>query len=270
MDASATSSPLDDVEYLARSAHRVTALTALTKRPRSRDELLSLTGVSPSTMRRTLRAFEERRWVHRRDGRYEATELGAFVTAGLTQLLDRLETERLLRDTWELLPTEERGFTVGMWSDAVVTTAASENPYRPVNRFLSLLGTADRFRLVGFDLAVLEPCLADICDRVIDGADAEIIEAPAVVESLRSTYPERSARALNSGNLVVRTHDDLPPYGFGVFGDRVAVTGYDAESGTVRVIIDTDAPEAREWVKSRFERYRQERSPLALESPGGR
>ena len=51
--------PIGDVAYLARSAHRIPALVALTERPRRRSELCELTGVSDSTIRRTLDEFED-------------------------------------------------------------------------------------------------------------------------------------------------------------------------------------------------------------------
>lgn len=261
-----TSPPLDDIEYLARSEHRVTALTALARRPQSRADLLTMTGVSQSTIGRTLRAFEERRWI-RRDGRhYEATQLGAFVAAGIEELIERLEAEQKLRDIWHWLPTETSGITVEMCSDAVITTAESDDPYRPVNRFLSLLRETDRFRFVGFDLALLEPCMEELCQRIIDGMEAEIIDPPNVVEYVRSTHPERSIEALESGNLTLRVHDDLPPYGIGIFDDRVAISGYDPDSGTVRVVIDTDTSEAREWAESTYRSYRRENPTVALET----
>ncbi|MFC6718367.1 helix-turn-helix transcriptional regulator [Natrialbaceae archaeon GCM10025810] len=261
-----TSTPLDDVEFLARSDHRVTALGALARRPQSRADLLAMTGVSQSTIGRTLRAFEERRWISRNGQYYEATQLGAFVAAGMRDLIDRLETERTLRDVWRWLPNEADGFTVDAVADAVVTVAEADDPYRPVTRFRSLLRGTNRFRFVGFDLALLDLCADDLCDRIVDGMDAEIIDPPSVVAHVRSTYPERFAAALESGNLTVRVHDDLPAYGVGRFDDRIAIAGYNSASGTVEVLLDTDAPDALEWVESIYVTYRREVPTVALES----
>ena len=260
-------SPLSDIEYLARSAHRFTALSALARRPQTRADLLEITGVSQSTVGRTLRDFEDRQWI-RRDGRYyEATQLGSFVATGMQELLDRLDTERTLRDIWRWLPTEANGFTVEMWADAAVTTAESSDPYRPVNRFLSLLRDTERCRFVGFTLTLLEPCMDNLCQQIIEGMEAEIIDPLSVVESIRTTYPDRSAGAPASGTLTVWIHDDLPSYGVGIFDDRVAVSGYDPDSGTVQVLIDTPAPEAREWAESIYRSYRRENWTVALREP---
>jgi predicted transcriptional regulator len=97
---------LDEIGFLTRSEHRVEVLGALAERPHSRADLRVLTGASSSTIGRMLGDFEDRCWVERVDHRYEATPLGAFVVSGVTDLLERMETERLLRATWEWLPTE--------------------------------------------------------------------------------------------------------------------------------------------------------------------
>ena len=264
-----TSTSLDEVEFLARSDHRVTALAALARRPQSRADLLAMTGVSQSTIGRTLRAFEDRNWI-RRDGQYyEATPPGTFIAEGIRELIDRVETERSLRNVWQWLPGEASGFTIEMMSEAVVTVAEADDPYRPVNRFRSLLRETDQFRFVKFDLALLEPCKDELCQRIIDGMQTEIIDPPSVVNHVRSAYPEQFAAALESGNLTVRVHDELPPYGVGIFDERIALVGYGPTSGMVKVLIDTDAPEAREWTESIYTAYRREIPTLALETERG-
>ena len=262
----ANPSPLDDVEFLARSEHRVTVLAALASRPRSRADLLETTGASASTIGRTLREFEERRWLSRDGHQFAATQLGAFVAAGMQELIERIETEQKLRDVWQWLPTEASGFTIEIGSGAVVTDAEADDPYAPVNRFVSLLRRTDRFRFAGYDVALLEPCKDELSRRIIDGMHTEIIDPPSVSRYILSTYREHCSEPLESGNLLVRLHDDLPSYGLGLFDDRIAVSGYDPDSGTVQVLLDTDAPRAREWAESTYESYRREARPLTLET----
>jgi len=257
---------IDDIAYLVRSEHRVSTLVALTEHPLSRSELRELTGVSSSTMRRTLGEFEDRHWIRRIGYQYEATQLGAFVASAMVELIDRFETERKLRDVWHWLPGEETGFTIETCSDAVVTVAEADDPYRPVNRFASLLRETDRFRFVGLDVALLEPCKDELRQRIIDGMHAEIIDSPSSARCVLSTYPEHCSEPLESGNLTVRLHDDLPPYGVSIFDDRIAISGYDSDSGTVPVLFDTDDPAAREWAEKTFEFYRRGARPLVLES----
>lgn len=261
-----TGAPLADVAYLVRSEHRVPTLAALTDRPRSRSELREMTGVSSSTIRRTLREFEDRHWVRRNGYRYEATQLGAFVAAAMEELRERVEVERKLRDVWRWLPGEESGFAPEMCSDAVVTVAEADDPYRPVNRFVTLLRETERFRFVGVDIALTEPCKDEFRRRILDGMRAEIVDPPSVAGHVLSTYPEHCAEPTESGNLRVWLHDDLPPYGVGIFDHRVGICGYNDDSGTVQAWVDSGDPAAREWAESTYESYRREARPLALES----
>lgn len=266
MESSRTSSPLDAIEYLARSNHRVTALSALARRPQSRADLLEITGVSQSTIGRTLREFEERRWIRRNGRQYEATDLGAFVADGMGELVEKIETEEKVRDVWQWLPSEGSGFTVEMCSNATVTVADAENPYRPVNRFLSLLRETGEFRFAGLDVAMLEPCKDEICERIKEGMEAEMINPPRVAQYIRSTCADQFSDALASGNLTVRLHDDLPSYGVSLFDDRIAISGYDPDSVTVRALIDTDDPEAREWAESVYDSYRRQIPTVGIEA----
>lgn len=261
-----TDTSVEDVAYLTRSDHRVLALGAVAERPRSRSALRDITGASASTVSRMVREFENRRWLVRNGQQYEATELGAFVASGVEELLERLDTERRLRDVWEYLPTEVDGFTIEMVSDAVVTTAEANDPYRPINRFVSLLRDTDRFRFVGSDLALLEPCKDEFRQRVLDGMHTEIIDPPTVARHVLSTYPEHCTPALETGNLTVLLHEDLPPCGVSLFDRRIGISCYDPANGTVRAFVDTDAPEAREWAESTYASYRRDARRLALET----
>lgn len=259
------SAAIDDVAFLTRARHRVVALDALADRPLNRSELRALTGVSSSTIGRTLGELERRNWIRKEGHRYETTQLGAFVASGMRKVLDRFETEGQLRGVWQWLPTESSGFSLTMVSDADVTIATAERPYCPVNRFVSLLRETDRFRFVGLDLGLLEPCRDEFRDRVLDGMRTEIIDPQRVADYLRSTYPDHCSGPIESGNLTVLVHDDVPAYGISLFDDRVALSGCDPESGAVQALVDTDSPAARAWAESRYEAYRSEAHPLSRE-----
>lgn len=249
--------PIDDIAYLARSEHRGPTLIALTVRPRSRSELWEMTGVSESTIRRTLSEFEDRDWVMRDGYQYDVTQLGAFVASAMAELIDRLETERKLRDVWRLLPDEDTGFTIDMCADATVTVANPENPSGPIRRFCSLISGTDQLHFTGFDVAMLDACKNELCDRIMEGMETELINPPRVAKYIRSNCPEQFSAALKTGNLDLRLHDELPRFGVSIFDDRIAITGYDQEGVTVRVLVDTDDPDARDWAESTFRTHRR-------------
>lgn len=255
-------SSLDDVAFLARADHRVTLLTALADRRRSRTELQELTGVSRTTVGRSLQGLQTRGWVTGDGREYETTELGDFVASEVERFVDRMQVERELRDVWHLLPSQEDGFSPEACRDAVVTVAAADEPYAPVNRWVDLLEASDRMRFVGSDIGLLEPCRDELRRFILDGMRAEIVDPPEHARYIRSTYPEYCETLFASGNLTVGVHDDLPEYGVGVLDDRVLVCGYHPDDGTVRVLVDTDAEDVREWAESTYESYKRDARPL--------
>lgn len=259
---------IDDVEYLVRSPHRVKALGALAREPRSRRDLRTMTKVSQSTIGRTLREFEDRNWIRREGNEYVATELGTFVAVSLEEAIERIDIERALRDVWQWLPGEETGFTIELCTGARVTRAEADDPYGPVNRFMSLVRETDEFRFAGIDVALLEPCKEELCQQIVDGMQAEIVEPPRVAQYIRSTCPELFSQALDSGNLTVRLNDDLPGFGIGLLDDRVAICGYDAESAAVRVLVDSDGTDLYDWAESLFGTYWRQNPTVPLESSG--
>lgn len=266
MKVSQRGSAVDDIAYLTRSEHRVNTLLAVTVRPRSRSELWEMTGVSSSTIRRTLREFEDRNWIERNEYQYEATQLGELIATAMADVLDRFETEQQLRDIWSWLPDDDSGFRLTMCADAEITVATADDPYRPVSRLVELFNGSDTFRFVGFDIALLEPCKHEFVENVVEGMDTMIISRPRVIKYVRKTYPELFSRALDSGNLRVRLHEDLPSYGICLFDDRIAISGYDPDAVTVRALVDTDGEEARDWAEELYTSYSRQTPMISLET----
>ncbi|MFC4544052.1 helix-turn-helix transcriptional regulator [Halosolutus amylolyticus] len=257
-----TDEPIDDIAYLARSEHRVPTLVALTTRPRSRSELCELTGVSSSTMRRTLGEFEARSWIRKEGYQYVATRLGETIASGMEDVIERVETERKLRDVWHWLPAEVSEFPIETWADMTVTVAEPDFPYRPVDRFESLLRETNEFRSLRPEVALMDPCLDVLSQLIDDGVGITLIDRPSCHTYFLSTYPDRSSEMLKQDNFTVLEHDELPPYGIGLLDDRVAISCYEQDSGTVRAVIDTDAPAVREWAESVYTSYRSDAQPL--------
>lgn len=255
-------SPIGDIAYLTRSEHRVPALVALTERPRSRSELCELTGVSSSTIRRTLNEFEDRLWIRKDSHQYVTTRLGEAIASGAKDMIDRVETERKLRHVWHWLPDEVSEFPVETWSELTVTVAEPEAPYRPVNRFESLLEETNELRFVRPEIAMMEPCLDLLRQLIDDGVDVVLVDRPHSHTYFRSTYPEHSSEMMQQDNFTVLEHDNLPSYGIGILEERVAISCYEQDSGTVYALIDTDAPAVCEWAQSVYETYTAAAQPV--------
>ena len=146
----------------------------------------------------------------------------------------------------------------------VVTVAEPDAPYRPVDRFESLLEETNELRLVRHDIALMEPCFEVLVQLIDDGVDVALVARPESHTYFLSTYPERSVNMMQQDNFTVLEHDDLPSCGTGLLDERVVISCYEQDSGTVHVLIDTDVAAVREWGQSVCETYASEAQPVEL------
>lgn len=249
-------SPFVDIAYITRSEHRLSTLVALTERPRSRSELCELAGVSSSTMRRTLGEFDERLWVRKDGYQYVATRLGEAIASGVQALVERVETERKLRSVWHWLPDAISELPFETWSELTITIADPDAPYRPVERFKSLLLEATTVRFVHPEVGLMDLCFDLLHQLVGEGVEMTLIDRPECHAYFLSTYPERSTEMVRHDGFTILEHDDLPPYGVGLLDERVTISCYEEDSGTVHAVLDTEAPAVREWANAVYETHR--------------
>jgi len=253
-------SPTEEIEFLARSDHRVGVLEALRDGPCVRSELRSTTGASAPTMSRVLGDFEERRWIVREGSTFELNPLGEFVADRFFDLREGMAIERKLRDVWQWLPRDMAGFSVELFADAVVSRPGPGYPYEPLERLGHLLCGTERMR--GFDSVVHKSINNEaVCRAVLDGMELEYVYSPVALEGTYAWNPERVAAAAAHENCTLYVHDALPDgdrCGLGIVDDRTGICCHDVETGALVCVIDTDAPEAREWAIETFERVRAE------------
>lgn len=259
---------LDDVEFLARSTHRVGVLTALAQGSCDRAHLRTVTGASSPTMGRILSDFQERRWIDRSGPTYDLTQLGEFVADRFLGLCEAMAVERKLRDVWQWLPREMEGFSVDLFADAVVSYPGPGYPYEPVERVAQLVEETGRMR--GFGTLELKAAnIETVCGAVLDGTEMEYVFSPDVLEATFAWNPERIREVAACEHCTVLVHDDLPDEdrcGLSIVDDRIAICCHDADTGALTAVIDTDAPEAREWALSVFDRYRREAKPVEADT----
>ena len=260
--------PLEQIDFIARSSHRVGVLEGLAESPRERRELRAATGASSPTMSRILADFEDRRWIGRDGPSYELTPLGEFVAERFLELRDAMQTERRLRDVWQWLPREMEGFSVDLFADAVVSYPGPGYPYEPIERLKHLIEGTTRMR--GFDSIVFKSINNEtVCRAVLDGMELEYVFSPTALEKTLAWDPERVMAAAERDHCTVFVHDDLPDRsrcGLGIVDDRAGICCHDAETGALTAVVDTASPEAREWAISTFERVRDEARPVDPQS----
>lgn len=249
-----------DIEFLASSENRAGVLDALLEQPLSRDELQAATGASSPTMGRILGDFEDRNWLVRAGRRYDLTPLGAYVANRYADLREAMGTERMLRDVWQWLPREMDGFSVELFADAVVSYPGPGYPYQPVERVTHLVEETNTMQTFG-TTEFKSTNLAVVCDAVLDGMEYECIYPTEVLEQVVTWNPERVAEAFARDNCTILLHESLPDddrCGICLFDDRMGICCHDDETGLLEAVVDTDAPEAREWAESVYREHRAE------------
>jgi hypothetical protein len=221
--------------------------------PLDRRDIESRLDVSRATSHRFTRWASDERLVRRVDGDYELTGTGQVVAEELLRAERVLVTADRLAPLLDVVCEDHQEFVVEPFADAVLTEATPGDPYAPVDRFLALVRESTTYR--GFNTTHVLPPSLDPDGALFEGVDAEVIVVPAVAESL-SGLP-----AAATGRLAVRTRDALP-YGLAIFDDRVAIGGYDEETGALRALADTDAAIARGWAERVWALVREDSRPI--------
>jgi predicted transcriptional regulator len=267
-------SAVRNIEFLARSDHRVAALEALSEEPHDRRDLRAVTGASDPTIGRVVRDFEDRSWIVRDGPDYELSPLGAFVTERFFELREGMRTAETLREVWQWLPREMEGFTVEHFEDAVVAYPGPNYPYTPVERVTHLLESTDSIR--GLGTTIYKSGNLDVfCRRVIDGMETEYLYSPPVLQAIVDWNPELTARAFECDNCTILLHDGLPDdtrCGLNIMDDCIGICGHDPDTAQLEAVIDTTSTEAREWAETVYEQCRTEARSFdvqELETAGG-
>ena len=250
----------EDIEFLVSSDHRMGVLDTLAENPCDRNDLRAATGASSPTMGRILSDFEDRYWIEREGHTYRLTGLGKFVADQLAGFLDAMAAEQRLREVSPWLPYELDGFSVELLTDAVVSYPGPGYPYEPVDRNAQLIEETDTIR--GFGMVMLKASvLDDFFECVFDGLQVEMIYPPQVFETILAWNPETVLDSIELNHHTVYLHDDLPNSdwcGVCLSDDRISICCYEPETGMLRSLVDTDAPQAYSWGESVIERYRSE------------
>lgn len=256
-------SPLEEIEFLARSANRVRALDVLTAGPIERRDLEERTGISRPTVSRILDDFEERGWVTRDRRRYEATNLGTATVRELTALLERFDALQTVSEVIRWFPSEGFDFDLGRLAGAEVVRPSKSDTLAPTRRIANRLDTADRACILSY--AVI-PAAMEACWRAtIHGSHrVDVVfdsEALATVAA-DSTMMDRSLEMLETGRTRVFHHDGDVPYVLFIIDGEAVELCLGSEDGAPRAVIETTDETVRAWAESVFDSYRREANPI--------
>jgi predicted transcriptional regulator len=262
--------PLEDVAFLARSAHRVGVLETLADGPLTRPELHEATGISQPTLGRILGSFEDRHWVERRRPEYALTPLGELLVEEFEELLDTVETVQQLGDVVQQLPTDEMDFDVRAFADATVWTPDPGDTLSHIRRMERVWFDADRRRLLGSTLGPAsfddrrEQARRDF-DR-LEQMEVETIVSRAMLEQGMSDPEIRRMTQEHWDPEHVRAYlyDGPIPLILAIADEKAMLAPTD-ENGIPSAVIETENETIRSWVETEIDEYREQSVELTIE-----
>jgi predicted transcriptional regulator len=249
-----------DTDLLGDVVRHGPVLEALLDGPLDHREMEDRLDVSRATSHRFTRWLDDQGLVERAEGRFRLTGRGEVVAEEVLRFEANVQVAHRLTPLLEHVCEDHQAFVIEPFVVATVTVADPGDPYRPVERFTTLVRESETFR--GFNTTHMAPLvLGSFHEQVFAETETEIIYLPGIVERLVETYPDRASKAIDRGHLALRTREDLP-YGLALFDDRVGIGGYDESTGQMEVFVDTDDAVAREWAERVYTSVRADSEPL--------
>lgn len=260
--------PLADVDFLARSEHRVAVLDRLSEGPRTRRDLHEETGISQPTLGRVFGDFEDRNWVERRGHEYLLTPAGELVWEAFQDLLDTVETVQRLDGVTEYLPVDELGLDLRVFADAAVTRPEPGNALAHLTRLEELWYGSNRARVV---LDMVPPgspvdnrnrtAWFEAGDQHYEAINtAEMLDLvlgdPEIAEMLRV--------GLSSPRMRIYRYEGEIPVVFGM-ADGTAFLAPKGEDGMPVALVESTDERVVTWVDEQWETYRAQSTELTVD-----
>lgn len=259
--------PLDDIEWLIRSANRVRVLELLADRPHTRSELEDELDVTRITVNRMLEDFETREMVRAEGGTtapLTITSGGRLIADDLSQLRRTATTARKIRDIQRFLPAEEIDFDLRRLGEATITRSTRSDYIAPTRREVQLMKSCtDRFLVLCTHVDQLAS--QAIADLLQNTRRFEGICTPDVLETIRSSEEMRRdfIEYIEAGGDLF-SHDYEFPVRLSINDGTVGLSLND-KSGFVPAFIETDDDHVLKWAERTYERHRERSKRLDLD-----
>lgn len=261
------SSTLEQIEFLARSPHRVEVLEALADAPRTRHELRDRADVSRITIRRMMEDFLDRGWITEENGQYEATRTGRFVADEFAALHGNMAALEALGDAATWLPIERYGFDLWHLRDAEVTSTTSWSDHKAAIQCVANVVTGAE-HLWGVTTGFTHEVLESITAITVDGPGRfEAVVTPSAIEIAKSDeemWENLQAIVAEPLNDIRRYDSDDLSLLFLVGDEDVVLCGH-SEHGPPPGAVETGKQPVRAWLRSHFERARDGAEPIDSE-----
>lgn len=248
----------ETVEVLVR---RMDVVERVRDRPMEKPALVEALDASRSTVDRAVRDLETHGLIAYTDDGYTTSTLGELVAAKFFDLARTVDVGTRLEPFLEWVAADEFDLDLRHLADADLYVPEPNDPYAMVNRHVGVLERTNRHRLV-LPLIGLHGMEA-IHEAVLAGeVESEAVVTPGVAETLESNpeYAQLYEELSGVDGFEVYVTDREIPYFVGILDGTVQI-GVD-DDGEPRALVETEAPEAREWAEGFFTEYKRDSTRL--------
>lgn len=254
-----------DEEMLRIAVDRRGALSTLAGEPLRRGELQDELDISKTTCHRIIRQFEKRGLIRRTGDEYELTKKGELVEEHVDNYYEKMRLTSQLEPLVAAFDSTDVGFDIELFTDARITRPDPNNPTLPINREFELFEQAETFRTLDGNQYIPSMSLEQMFEIGIEREmQGEHITTKEIAKKRVTEHEELHRQHADVGaQLRYRIHEHIP-FGLVVYDEsHVVVRAYDEETGSVRVMADTDSPAAIAWAEDVIAQYRGEADPPA-------
>lgn len=252
-----------DEEILTTAVERRDALALLADGPHHRREIQAELDLSKTTCHRIVRTFDNYGLLERTDDGYELTATGTLLESAVDNYA------KTVRATFEYEPfvtafaETDVTFPVEAFHDARITRPEPNDPTLPLDREFDIFQRAEYFTVVDGNQHVPELYLEQVIEIVLEhGKEVEHIAPLPIVEKRLSQFPEaHKQHSTVEATLKYRICSNVP-FGLVLYDDEhVVVRTYDDETGSIELMVDTDAEAAVTWARDVVQQYREIADP---------
>lgn len=248
---------------------RRAALDVLADGPQHRRDLEATLDASKTTCHRIIRALDEHGLLERTEQGYTLNHAGVQLHEAVEAFYQRVRAIAKLEPLLEAVAPLPVEFDPEAFADARVTAPTPTDPTQPLNREFELFQEASYFTVVDANQHLPEPFLERVFEIGIErGMEAEHIAPESVIETRLTEFPALHRRHAEVDAALKYRVGGPPPFGLTLYDrSQLVLRAYDADTGSIELLIDTDEPAAIEWARAVIEHVRSaSRPPSAVES----
>lgn len=258
--------PHAELDFLIRSENRVTVLDLLVTHPCTERELVKMTEMSETTVKRILEDFVERGWIEETDGTYTTTRFGDLLANDYERIHESMDLATRLGPHRDLLPMEEMDFDLRILTEAKVTDPDRLDTLQSVDRWAELIRQSDHVRFLAN--TANELIIQITRDEVVENdMTHESIFTPRLFDYVRR-HPDlckMHREMIGAGARFYRAPEGTDISWFlAMYDDLVGVGGFD-ESGTIQTGFESYADSIFQWAEETFESYRSAAARLTVD-----